>query len=186
MKEFLSKIDGQAVLQGAITTVIILVGAMLIWLLISRGLQLLERRPKVSKTLILPIRLALRYALFLMAVLLILTSFGIPIGNFWTFVSTLLGLIAIGFVAVWSVLSNISATFFLLLVQPFRVGNFVKVVGDDIMGEVIDINFMFTTIRSTEGDVFNVPNNQFFQKATLRPADPKAYMKKLEAKEDEA
>ena len=186
MSDFLANIESEAFLKGCVTTVLVLFGAFIVWILLSRGLGYLEKRPRVSRSMLLPIRLVARYGVLLIALLLILSSFGIQIGNFWTFVSTLLGLVAIGFVAVWSVLSNISSTFFLLLVQPFRVGDFVSIVGDDVMGEVIDINFMFTTIRTKDGDVFSVPNNQFFQKTTLRPSNPKAYQAALKGENEEA
>lgn len=92
-------------------------------------------------------------------------------GNFWTFISTVLGLVAIGFLAVWSVLSNLSSTVFLLGLKPFKVGDHIAIVGEEVNGEVIDINPMFTTLRQRNGDLFTVPNNQFFQKAIVSPAE---------------
>ncbi|MDQ8181040.1 mechanosensitive ion channel family protein [Pelagicoccus sp. SDUM812005] len=163
-------INWHALTSGTITAVIILVVALLIWSLLSKAIGRAEKK-HVSKQALLPVRLVLRYGVFLAALVLILSAYGIPIGNFWTFISTILGLVAIGFVAVWSVLSNISATFFLLGFKPFKVGDYICLVGDDISGRVIDVNFMFTTLRRDNGDVFRIPNNQFFQKSTKRPGD---------------
>ncbi len=174
---FFENTELDAILRHALTTTGILLMAFAIWLLLSRGLNALERRTKISQAVLLPVRLALRYGIMLVAALLLFSTYGIQIGSFWTVVSTVIGLVAIGFVAVWSVLSNLSATFLLLIFQPFRVGDYVAIVGEEVKGRVIDINFMFTTIRSLSGDTFQVPNNQFFQKSSIKPADPEAFEK---------
>ncbi|MBD5779093.1 mechanosensitive ion channel [Pelagicoccus sp. NFK12] len=158
-------------LGDALASILIIVGALAFWLVVSRSFRALESKSRVSQTLLLPLKLIARYAVVLIALLLCLTAYGIPIGSFWTLVSTTIGLVAIGFVAVWSVLSNISATFLILLVQPFKMGDYVAIVGEEVMGRVVDINFLFTTVRKGSGDTYKVPNNQFFQKCLLRPAD---------------
>ena len=169
--DYWNNIEWERFLGSALACVAIIVAALLFWLLVCRLFKALESKSRVSQALLLPLRLVARYGVILIALLLCLTAFGIPIGSFWTLVSALLGLVAIGFVAVWSVLSNISATFLILLVHPFRIGDYIALVGDEVMGRVIDINFLFTTIRKNSGDVYKVPNNQFFQKCLLKPAD---------------
>ncbi len=176
--EYWTTFEWERFLGDALATILILVGALLFWLAVSRGFKALESRSQVSQALLMPLKLLARYVVVLIVLLLCLTAYGIPIGSFWTLVSTTLGLVAIGFVAVWSVLSNISSTFLILLVQPFRMGDYVCLVGEEVMGKVVDINFLFTTVRKGSGDVYKVPNNQFFQKCLLRPADPE----RLEAK----
>lgn len=183
--DYWKSVDLETVIRGAASTILIVAGALITWLLLTRLISVLEKRYRVSNAVILPIRLVIRYGLILVVALFCLSAYGIPVGNFWTFVSTIVGLVAIGFVAVWSVLSNFSSTFLLLMLQPFRVGDYVKIVGDDVMGRVVDINVMFTTVRSLKGDVFTVPNNQFFQKATMKPADPEAIEAAFEEKDKE-
>lgn len=178
--EYWENFKWEVFIGDTLVTIGIVASAIVIWMILSRALRTLARKAKLSSSAVLPLRIVLRWSVVLISLLLILSSYGIPIGNFWTFVSTIIGLVAIGFVAVWSVLSNISSTFLLLLIQPFKVGDYVKLVGDDVMGRVLGINFMYTTVRKSSGDVFKVPNNQFFQKSILRPADPR----KLEASED--
>lgn len=170
--QYLTEFKWEGFLGDALATIVIVAGALLVLLVFSRSFKALETRSKVSPALLLPFRLLARYGISLVALLLCLTVYGIPIGSFWTLVSTTVGLVAIGFVAVWSVLSNISSTFLILIVQPFKVGDYVALVGEGVMGRVIDINFLFTTMRKGDGDIFKVPNNQFFQKCLLRPANP--------------
>jgi small-conductance mechanosensitive channel len=79
--------------------------------------------------------------------------------------SAALALVAIGFFAVWSVLSNLLCALMLVVVKPFRVGDSIEVCGDGLKGKVIDLNFAFVTLREEEGALIRVPNNQFFQKS---------------------
>ena len=47
----------------------------------------------------------------------------------------------------------------------------VEVVGDDpLVGEVVDLNPVYTTLRTEDGGTLQVPNNLFFQKAVKRQA----------------
>ena len=165
-------IDWVAIGVGALNTVLVVVAAFLAWRVCAKALATMERRSSLSTGVMTPIRLVVRHGITLIAALLLISAYGIPVGNFWTFVSTVLGLVAIGFVAVWSVLSNLSATVFLLGLKPFKVGDYIRITGEDVKGEVIDINLMFTTLKTARGDVFTVPNNQFFQKSIVRPANP--------------
>ncbi len=168
-------IDIQSLATSTLVTIAIAFLCLVLWRLISRGLSSLEKNSRISQKMLLPIRLGLRYGLAIAGLLFAISAFGIPIGNFWTFLSTILGLVAIGFVAVWSVLSNISSTFFIIGLKPFSVGDDINLEGTDIEGKVMNLDFMFTTIRKTNGDVFKIPNNLFFQKAILlqRPEPPK-------------
>jgi small-conductance mechanosensitive channel len=170
-----TELEWERFLGDAVASVFIIGGGLLFWLVVCRALRALESKSRVSQALLLPVKLVARYLVILIVVLLCLTSYGIPIGSFWTLVSAVLGLVAIGFVAVWSVLSNISATFLILLAKPFKIGDYVALVGDEVMGRVIDINFLFTTLRMKSGDTYRVPNNQFFQKCLLRPVDAERF-----------
>ena len=64
------------------------------------------------------------------------------------------GVLAVGFVAAWSVLSNATAALLVLTFRPFRLGDIVELVepgGCAIGGRVIDMNLIFTTL-SVEPD----------------------------------
>lgn len=82
-----------------------------------------------------------------------------------------LSLIAIGFVAMWSILSHMLASVLIVIFRPFEVGDRVEILGDDeIIGEVTDLNPVYTTLRAADGGTLQVPNNVFFQKALKRHA----------------
>jgi hypothetical protein len=95
--------------------------------------------------------------------LLILAELGIEIAPLWTLISAVLAMIAIGFVAVWSVVSNTLCALMLLVCQPFKVGSTVELVGAGVRGKVVNFNLIYTTLRDEQGDLIEVPNNAFFQ-----------------------
>ena len=81
-------------------------------------------------------------------------------------------MIAIGFVAVWSVLSNVSCTVIMLIARPFNIGDEIEFAGEPIKGRVVDLNFVYTTLQDEEGRLQQIPNNLFFQKMIKRRLNP--------------
>ncbi|MBK8478825.1 MAG: mechanosensitive ion channel [Opitutaceae bacterium] len=88
--------------------------------------------------------------------------------DFFAMMGGLLALIGIGFVAVWSVLSNVLCTLLLLTVRPFRIGDELELPPDPFRGRVIDLNLFFTTLQAADGRLVQIPNNLFFQRGLLR------------------
>ncbi len=81
----------------------------------------------------------------------------------WKYLSAVLAVIGVGFVAQWSFLSNVLAGFIILIWRPFRLGDRVELPPDGPAGRVEDINTMFTVLRADDGSRFAVPNNLFLQ-----------------------
>lgn len=102
---------------------------------------------------------------------------GFDLQGLWSTLVPMLSLVAIGFVAMWSILSHMLASVLIVIFRPFEVGDRVEIIGDDlVLGEVTDLNPVFTTLRAEDGGTLQVPNNLFFQKAMKRhaPAPPAA------------
>lgn len=147
---------------------IILVGAWILNLLIGRAMSLVARRTRLTDMDVLPVRKILDWGVRVIALILILSVFGFQIGGIWAMLSTIFGLVAIGFVAVWSILSHTSATMLILFLHPFQVGDDIEFPGEPVNGRVIDLNFFFTTIIDHDGRLCQIPNNLFFQKTLKR------------------
>ncbi len=77
-------------------------------------------------------------------------------------------LVAVGFVALWSTLANITCTILILITRPFRIGDEVSFPPDAIEGQVVDLSFFFTTLKTKDGRFINVPNTLFFQRIVIR------------------
>ena len=75
---------------------------------------------------------------------------GIKIANILTVLLTVAGMIAIGFIAVWSILSNILCSMMLVLFRNFDMGDEVEIVepigGVGLKGKVVGFNIMFTNV----------------------------------------
>jgi len=153
-------------LPGALT---VLVGAFLVNLLVNRALKLLADKTSLEHQHLAPFRRLLRWLIVAAAVVLLLrVVFGVPLDSLWTAFTALFAMIAIGFIAVWSVLSNWLCTFVILLTHPFSVGDEIEFAGEPVRGRVVDLNFVYTTLRSADGSVLQIPNNLFFQKVLKR------------------
>lgn len=153
----------QVVFAGIIVAVVMALSAVL-----SRGVDHLQKKGKVPGFLILPLRALVKWGVFVLALLLVLHNFGVQIGGIWALISTVLAMIAIGFVAVWSLLSNMSATLLILIFRPFEIGDRIEFVGEPTKGKVIHLGMMFTTLRESDASVLQIPNNIIFQRVVRR------------------
>lgn len=162
--------------------VIILFSFAFLLRLSTRTRELLVSKKVLSPTIALLICNIFKWLISTLFLLLILQQFGLSITNILAIVSTVIAMIAIGFVAVWSVLSNILCTLMLLIFQPFRIGDEIEIVDpamtSGLGGVVRNINILFTTLRSSneEDEIdIQIPNNLFFQKLIRRKIGKKTY-----------
>lgn len=104
----------------------------------------------------------------------VLLAMGIDLHGLWSMLGAVLSLVAIGFVAMWSILSHMLASLLIVAFRPFEIDDQIELVGDDpIHGKVIDLNLVYTTLRTADGDTLRIPNNLFFQKVSKRHAPQK-------------
>jgi len=89
---------------------------------------------------------------------------GINIESVWVMVTSILALIAIGFFAVWSLLSNVLAGVLLFFTGIIRIGDSIEILPDNIKGKVVKVGTLFTLLKDEESNVFSIPNNLLFQK----------------------
>jgi|APLak6261667961_1056064.scaffolds.fasta_scaffold00064_5 small-conductance mechanosensitive channel len=167
LKELISEIYPRFMAVAPLVLAIIL-GTYLLNLLVGRALIVLANRTRLTEMDVLPFRQVLRWVTRFLSGILILSVLGFEIGGLWAMLSTVLGLVAIGFVAVWSILSHTSATMLILFLHPFQMGDDLEFAGEPVQGRAVDINFFFTTLVDHEGVLHQIPNNLFFQKALKR------------------
>lgn len=94
----------------------------------------------------------------------IVLLWGVSLENAWVSVAGFLGLVAIGFFAVWSILSNIFAGIVIFFSRPFKIDDTIELIPDGIKGRVKDINGFFVILSDEEGSTCNIPNNFVYQK----------------------
>lgn len=153
-----------------IETVVILLVGLSVFFGMKGRIQLFAERARLPRLAITPLRLGLRWCVLALMLFLIAGRWGFETQTILAVLGTALGLVAIGFVAVWSVLSNFLCTFVLIVVKPFCVGDEVELVATNVKGKVIDLGFVFTTLEVEPGVTVMVPNNTFFQAPFRRRA----------------
>lgn len=155
------------ILKDIVSAVVIVVVGLVLYLITNRILKLAVARETLSDPVAAVFRVGIRWAVFCVTLLMVLQQFGI-LQNAWTALLTVMAMVAVGFVAVWSVLSNSLCTLLILIYRPYRVGDHVEIPADKLGGKVIDLNLIFTTLREENGSLIQVPNNTFFQKPFRR------------------
>ena len=143
-------------------------GGILLNIIIRRSLLLLAKRTQLTEQDIVPARNVLKWLVRIVTVVIVLGVFGFQLGGLWAMISTVLAMVAIGFVAVWSLLSHTSATLILVILRPFSIGDDIELPSENVKGRVIDLNFFFTTLLTHDGAQWRIPNNLFFQKVLKR------------------
>ena len=148
-------------------TGLILVIALALYLFASHGLSLLGRRSRLPVSTVATLRILTRWGFVLLTGAALLQSWDV-LQSVWAAATAVIALIAIGFVAVWSVLSNVLCSFILLGARPFRIGENVSFVGEQVAGRVESVTLLYTTLRCEDGAQLLIPNNQFLQKSIRR------------------
>lgn len=160
-----------AVLGHVVATAVTLVLAVVVYVALRRGIDHLLKRNHQIQFLA---RRLLCWIYIPLVCLMLLQQMGVALGSLWTVISTTMAMVAIGFVAVWSMLSNVSATFMIFSTRMFSVGDEIEVLEptakDGLRGRVVDLNLLYTTIEHEPVNgkgriVSKLPNNVFFQKA---------------------
>lgn len=158
------------ILQTAAIIVIIVLLGILSMSFLLRAIDFAGSRAKIPTLVLQPMRNVVKLLVALIVMTLVLGQFGIELMSILT---ATVALVAIGFFAVWSLVSHITATFLLVIVKPFNMNDKIRFAGEDVAGKVVDINLFFTSLETDDGDRYQVPNNLFFQKTLRRsPAPP--------------
>ncbi|MEQ8233303.1 MAG: mechanosensitive ion channel family protein [Gammaproteobacteria bacterium] len=152
---------------------VIVVVAMVIHVLARRAVDRLGAAGHVSSNTRFIAGAVVKWSLTALAAVAVMQQFGVSVQALWTALSAVFVLVAVGFVALWSVLSNMLCALFLVLFAPFRIGDrieVIEVVLNDgskrgIRGKVLGIDLVYTTLQDDDGSTVRIPNNMLFQRA---------------------
>ncbi len=91
---------------------------------------------------------------------------GVNLKDFSLFLSSVLAVLGIGFVAQWSLLSNLTASVILFFNHPLRLGDRIRVMDKDFdwSGKVEDISGFYLFMRTDDGRRITIPTNLVIQK----------------------
>jgi small-conductance mechanosensitive channel len=154
--------------ETVIATIALLIAASVVILFLNRltwkSLKGLERRLSITYETLLTVNRLITGILWLITAMLILSLWGVSVSGLWTLLVSAAAVIGVGFLAVWTIISNVTASIFITLWRPFQLGHIVELLPENLKGRVIDRNMMFTIAREESGALLHIPNNLFFQK----------------------
>lgn len=168
-------------LLALVMTVVLLGGAVVVIFLVNRLLKswLLRAEPVLNlpRETIPAIMRVVTGLLWLVTFLLVLGVWGVGVGGLWTLLVSVAAVVGVGFFATWTMVSNITASLFLAIWRPFKLGDGVEILPEGLRGRVIDRNMMFVMLREDEGGTVHIPNNLFFQKMVrvIGDSDPSLF-----------
>jgi len=149
-------------------TVAILAAASIVSVLLNRlmrrSLKGIEQRLALRYETLLTITRIITGIFWLITAMLVLSLWGVSVSGLWTLLVSAAAVIGVGFLAVWTIISNVTASLFITFWRPFQFGQTVELLPENLKGRVIDRNMMFTVVREESGALLHVPNNLFFQK----------------------
>jgi small conductance mechanosensitive channel len=154
------------VLGGGVRLLVGIIILVVGWMLATwakRGLEAALARVPMDLTLKPLIASLVRYAILILTLLLVVQQFGVQT----TSLIAVLGAagLAIG-LALQGTLSNVASGVMLLVLRPFRVGQFVEVASGR-QGTVREIG-LFTTLMITRDGVYvSIPNSEIFSAVTI-------------------
>jgi small-conductance mechanosensitive channel len=154
--------------MAVLATIGLVIGASALSYLLKRPLreslrQLASRVRLPYETVLIATRLLIG-TLWVVVAMLVLEIWGVSVGGFWTLLVSAATIVGVGFLATWTMISNITASFFIAFWRPFHLGDTIEMLPENLSGRVIDSNLMFVLVRETSGAVIQIPNNLFFQR----------------------
>lgn len=160
----LHDVSGSAVAGTGVILVAALIGSLYVSRAMRRALLTIQPRLRPPSEAIILLPRTLTALLWLCAGLLVLDVWGISVAGLWAVLASAAAVIGVGFLAVWTMVSNITASLFIGIWHPFHLGETVEILPENLGGRVIDRNLMFTVLREASGTTLQIPNNFFFQK----------------------
>ncbi|WP_415382469.1 mechanosensitive ion channel domain-containing protein [Halosimplex sp. TS25] len=110
-----------------------------------------------------------KYSVFYVAILIALGQLGVEIAALLVLLAVYaFSLVVLALVAFWDMLRSGAAGIYLLLTEPYSIGDRVRI--DDNEGIVQEVD-MFTTRIESDGEEYIVPNRSVFESGIVRIRD---------------
>ncbi|MBQ9486032.1 MAG: mechanosensitive ion channel family protein [Clostridia bacterium] len=133
---------------------------------IFKGILGRTKMEKIAQNFLLAI---IRFLLWLVLILILLSVIGLEISGFLTAVSAVV--LAIG-MALQSNIANLANGIVIVSTHMFKKGDFISVAGSD--GSIVEINFLFTTLLTPDNKRITLPNSMIVNNAVVNAgANPK-------------
>ena len=147
-------------LNIAVWFLVLVLGALLIYFIV-RFIRFLMKRHEVDEMAIRFVSKIIKFLLWLFLILVLLAMMGIPVGGLTTGISA--AILAIG-MALKDFLSHLAAGIILIVSKNYKKGDYISIEGGP-EGSIVDINFLFTTLKTYDSTRVTVPNSMMVNKS---------------------
>ena len=151
-------------IQKIVYSTVTLVAIHLLFHLLKRYAKQTQHKFGIRKSRYFAIKRLLTMASLLLSLIALLLIWNVDLKHVWVSATGILALIAVAFVAVWSLIGNILAGVIIYFTSPFKIEDIIEVMPDEIRGTVLAINTFYTVLLTEDKDYINVPNTLLFQK----------------------
>lgn len=149
-----------------IETIIVIVALIVTHIFTRRGINgMLKKIHFTLQRRKLTLRM-INLLLTITAIVFISAIWGVKQTEIVVFISSVMAILGIAFVAQWSLLSNITAGLILFFNHPLKIGDHIKILEKDfvIEGIVNDITFFFIHIKTESKERITLSNTIVLQK----------------------
>ena len=105
----------------------------------------------------------------LLLVISLILIWGVPFQDIGVVLSSVFAVIGVALFASWSILSNITAGVILFFTYPFKIGDKIRILDNDLVEPlecvIEDIRAFYVYLRTSNGELVTYPNNLLLQKA---------------------
>lgn len=159
----------QKYLYQMIATIVALVIFMILRYLVNTIIDNIGKTSEFAESRTQLVKKYIDYFIYMLALLVIISIWGIKPEQIFLFISSVLTVIGVAFFAQWSILSNITAGIILFFSSPFKIGNVIKIMDKDypIEAKIIDIRSFYTLLKTAQGEEITFPNNLLLQKGVV-------------------
>lgn len=149
-----------------IYTTIVLILLFLVRFVVNKSLKKIHNKFDFHKARLAIITKLTNMLLYITAIVFIAFVWGVEERQLLLYISSFLTLVAIGFFAQWSILSNITAGLILFINYPVKIGDSITLMekDNDITGEISDIGVFFVTLKNEKGEFIALPNSVILQR----------------------
>jgi small-conductance mechanosensitive channel len=116
------------------------------------------------------IKKIIQIVLAAVAIIFILTVWGVNQSELFVFMASVLTVIGIALFAQWSHLSNLTSGIIIFFNHSVKLDDTIAILDKEfeIEGRISDIGFFFVKLKTKEGEEVTMPNNIFLQKMIMK------------------
>lgn len=159
--------DSEFLLRTVVPVVVVVAVVLLLEHSLERGIKKFGVRRRLTRGDVQLIRLSVRWVSYVALVVVAAAIFGVGVDNLWATLTGIIAMVLIGFFAVWSLLSNLTAALVILIWRPYVIGDELTIIPEGLVGEFREITLFHSRLMTKDRKQIQIPNNVLLSKAVI-------------------